>query len=298
MPGGAILFTTKVIATTYNFSVQVPVSPVSFAVAVITPRVVSRALSSCRVGVAVAVVAPHSVLRLLSSRRVWRRERCCRAAWCRGCGHCAACGLPLPSLRRVWCCGRGRCAVWVSRVPALCRVWCCGCCCRAVWRRGRCCRAAWCRGRGRGRCAACGSRSPSLRRVWCRGRGRCAACGSRSLSLRRVWCRGHGRCAACGSWSRSSWWLSLCRVVPQPRSSSSRCHWTTKEEVSRKMKKENIPAGRRSACSREGTNVWATSTVHIPQNYLITFYLFMRFWYMNVLKDRLERLTAYKFHDR
>jgi hypothetical protein len=39
--------------------------------------------------------------------------------------------------------------------------------------------------------------------------------------------------------------------------------------------------------------------LHIPQNYLITFYLFMQFWYMNVLKDQLERPTlAYKFHDR
>ena len=39
--------------------------------------------------------------------------------------------------------------------------------------------------------------------------------------------------------------------------------------------------------------------LHIPQNYLIPFYLFTRFWYMNVLKDQLERPTlAYKFHDR
>jgi hypothetical protein len=59
MPGGTILFTTKVIATTYNFSVQVPVSPVSFVVAVVAPRVVLRALLSCCVGVAVAVVAPR-----------------------------------------------------------------------------------------------------------------------------------------------------------------------------------------------------------------------------------------------
>jgi hypothetical protein len=68
MPGGTILFTTKVIATTYNFSVQVPVSPVSFAIAVVALHVVSRALSLCRIGVGVAVVVPHSVLQLLSLR--------------------------------------------------------------------------------------------------------------------------------------------------------------------------------------------------------------------------------------
>jgi hypothetical protein len=67
MPRGAILFTTKVIATTHKFSVQVLVSPVSFAVAVVAPCVVSWVLSLCCVGVAVAIVAPHSVLRLLSS---------------------------------------------------------------------------------------------------------------------------------------------------------------------------------------------------------------------------------------
>jgi hypothetical protein len=97
MPGGAILFTTKVIATTCNFSVQVPVSPVSFAVAVVVPHVVSRVLSLCRVGVAVAVVAPHSVLRLLSSRRAWGRSR----------GHMPRVVLRSRSLRHVGVAGAG-----------------------------------------------------------------------------------------------------------------------------------------------------------------------------------------------
>ncbi len=88
-PEAQFYIKTKVIATTYNFSVQVSVSLANFskliykhtqstgsqarscgrshsavfgvAVAVIAPRVVSWALSSCRVDVAVAVVALHVV---------------------------------------------------------------------------------------------------------------------------------------------------------------------------------------------------------------------------------------------
>src|SRR6266851_244471 len=41
-------------------------------------------------------------------------------------------------------------------------------------------------------------------------------------------------------------------AVVMPWLSLSCRHWTTKEEVSRKKKKEKVPAGRRGACSHEG----------------------------------------------
>jgi hypothetical protein len=83
-------------------------------------------------------------------------------------------------------------------------------------------------------------------------------------------------------------------VVPQPRSSSSRRHWTTKEEVSRKKKKENVPAGQRGACSRKGaTNARATSTYPTK---LFNYFLFI---YAILVHECFERPTlAYKFHDR
>jgi hypothetical protein len=96
-------------------------------------------------------------------------------------------------------------------------------------------------------------------RVGC-GCGLCAACGVVvTVIVPRVG-RCHCLCAVWVSRSQSSWWLSLCHMVLQPQSSLSHCHWTTKEEVSRKKKKENVPAGRCGVCSREGTNTWATST--------------------------------------
>jgi hypothetical protein len=55
-------------------------------------------------------------------------------------------------------------------------------------------------------------------------------------------------------------------VVPQPWSLLSRRHWTTKEEVSRKKKKENVPAGRRGACSHKRI----MHHYNISQIYLIT----------------------------
>jgi hypothetical protein len=212
--------------------VQVPVSPVSFVVAVIAPCVVLRALSSCRIGVAVAVVVPHSVLQLLSSCCTWgcsrgrmpcvvlqSRSLCCvgivgavvrlhgvvvvvavvvpRVGRCRRL--CAACGVVVAVVA----------PHVVSRSQSLRHVWCCG----------------------RGRCTAWVSWVPSLCHMWCcgccrhtahgiagavvglrgvvvmvavvaprvgHGRRLCAVCGSWSPSLRRVWCRSRGHCAACG----------------------------------------------------------------------------------------------------
>ena len=72
-------------------------------------------------------------------------------------------------------------------------------------------------------------------------------------------CRSCCLCATWVWWLRSSrcvmlrlWWLSSSCMVPQLQSSLSCHHWTTKEEVSRKKKKENLLAGRGGACSREG----------------------------------------------
>jgi hypothetical protein len=185
---------------------------------------------------------------LLSSHCVWCREHYCWAVWCHGCGHCAACGSPSPSLRHVWCCHHGRCATWVLQVPVLRRVWCHGC----------------------SRCAAWVSRVPSLHRVWCCGccrhiargvagavvglrgvmvavvvtaphvgrrRRLCAACGVAVAVAALHVGRRRRLCAAWVLWSRSLWWLSSCHVVLQPRSWSSCRHWTTKEEVSSKKEK-------------------------------------------------------------
>ncbi len=110
-------------------------------------------------------------------------------------------------------------------------------------------------------CVACGvAATVVVPRVGC-CRCLCATCGVTVRVVAPCGCRHCCRrlCAAWLSWSRSSrhvvlrsWWLSSCRVVPQLWSSSSHCHWTTKEEVSRKKKKENLQAGRHSACSRKG----------------------------------------------
>jgi hypothetical protein len=173
-------------------------------------------------------------------------------------------------------------------VPALRRVWCCGCCRRTA--RG----VAGAVVGLRGVVVAVAVIAP---RVDC-GRRLCTACGVAVAVVAPRVGRSRRLCAVWVSRSRSSWWLSSCRVVLQPRSSSSHRHWTTKEEVSRKKKKENVPAGRRGAVRAAAKGQTRGPHLHIPQNYLITFYLFTRFWYMNVLKDRLERPTlAYKFHD-
>jgi hypothetical protein len=159
--------------------VQVPVSPVSFVVAVIAPCVVLRALSSCRIGVAVAVVVPHSVLRLLSLCCTWGRSR----------GRMPHVVLQSRSL---CCVGVAGAVVRLHGVVVVVTV--------VVPRVGR----------RRHLCAACGvavavvapcvvSRSRSLRHVWCCGRGRCAMCGVAVAVVALHGCRGCRRCATCGA---------------------------------------------------------------------------------------------------
>ena len=76
-PEAQFYIKTKVIATTYNFSVQVPVSLANFSKLIYkhTQSTGSQARSCSRgrsaaFGVAVAVVAPHMVLRALSLCRI------------------------------------------------------------------------------------------------------------------------------------------------------------------------------------------------------------------------------------
>jgi hypothetical protein len=236
---------------------------VTVAVIVFAPHVVSRSRLLGRVGVAVTVFALHVVSRSQSLflRHVW----CCR----RRRGLCAVWVLPPPSLRHMWCRGRGHCAacgvaaaVVVPRVVSRLRLWL------------RSLRHVQCRGRGH--CTACGSWSRSLRRVGVtvavfaprvvsrprsfalrvvsqprsfalrvvsRPRSFVPRAVSWPQSLHHVRCRGRRHCTAWVSRSRSShrvvlrsWWLSSSCVVPQLWSSSSRRHWTTKEGVSRKKK--------------------------------------------------------------
>jgi hypothetical protein len=100
------------------------------------------------------------------------------------------------------------------------------------------------------------SRSQSLHDVgvvvvaWCRRRGHCVAWASRSLHhvgvvvVAPCGCHGHichAVCCGYGGCRRAVW----CR-------SCSHCYWTTKEEVSRKKRKEDVQAGRHVACSHEG----------------------------------------------
>ena len=185
-PGGAILFTTKVIATTYNFSVQVSVSPVSFVVAVVVPHVVSRVLLSCRVGVVVAIVTPHSVLQLLLSCCVasqvllsgcvvsWSRSRLLRHVWVAVVVFVPRVVLQLWSLRRMGVAGAVVAPCVVLRLLLS----------HCTWHCGHCCWAAWCRGCDRTHCAACGSWLRSLRQMWCCSHGHYAAC--RLWSLRHM----------------------------------------------------------------------------------------------------------------
>jgi hypothetical protein len=73
----------------------------------------------------------------------------------------------------------------------------------------------------------------------------CAVCGVAIAIVAPHGCHGHGHhamwCCSCGGCCYATWCCSC-----------GHCHWTTKEEVSRKKRKENVQAGRCGACSCEG----------------------------------------------
>ncbi len=113
MPRGVILFMTKVIATTYNFSVQVPVSLVNFSLRHVWCHDHGRH-ATCGVAVTVTVLCMVSLGAVIAQHG------------CHSHGLCAACGvvvmviaphvvLQSPSLCCVWCCGHCLCAAWVSQ---------------------------------------------------------------------------------------------------------------------------------------------------------------------------------------
>ena len=204
MPRGVILFMTKVIATTYNFSVQVPVSLVNF------------------------------------------------------------------SLRHVWCHDHGRhatCGVAVT-VTVLCMV-----SLGAVIAQHGC--------HSHGLCAACGvvvmviaphvvSRSRSLHHMWFCSRGHCTMCGFMVTVIVLCGCHGCGRHAMCGVMGAVvvlhvvSWWWWLALEGEDGHASigkgggESAVTGTTKEEVSRKKKKETIQAGGKpvQGAWRHGGRLW------------------------------------------
>jgi hypothetical protein len=210
------------------------------AAAVVAPQVgrarrfyAAYGVASCCVGVVVGVVAPRG---------------------CRVRGRCTVCGIAAAVIAPRGCRVRGRCtmcgiaaAVIAPRVGhrrRLCVA--CGVAAAVVAPRV---------GRARRLCAACVSRSWSSHCVGVavavvaprvgRRRHLCAACG---VAVAAIGPRGR-----CGHSRRAVWRCGRggCRRAAWCRSCSC-CHWTTKEDVSRKKRKENVQAGRRGACSREG----------------------------------------------
>ena len=181
---------------------------------------------------------------------------------------CAACGVGVRVIVLCGCRSRHLCAMWVSPSWLLCHVWCCGCCAMCGVTVVVPCMVSqpWLLHRVGVAVAVFAlhvvSQLRSLHHVWVAVAVFAPHVVLQSGSLRHVAVtiaivapHGHCRCCLCTTWlSRSqsschmvlwSWWLSSCHMVLQLWSSLLRHHWTIKEEVSRKKKKENLQAGRR-----------------------------------------------------